>query len=543
MRRIFRNKWLLVALLLIAPLFTYLYTLENGFVYDDNAQILANYYIKDFKNIPRVFSSSVWSFEDIFCNKDYYYRPMMYLVYMGEYHFWKYNPSYYHLVNIILHSLNTLSIFFLIKKILEVNQRHLSLKTNKDETILKISSLVALIWSVHPINSETVNWIAALPELLLMFFFLWSFYFYILFQRQKKNYYLLLSFLFFGGALFSKETAVMIPFVFLSYYLLFVEKNWGGGLKMILVKGAKDNCFYFLLLIAYFFWRWRLLGTIFFEAKGSFFYLLLLSYINSPDILLQNILSFLWPSKLSLFHDYQFNSSRAFLFSSFIFILLISHKLIKKKTREIFPTFKFKINNFYWLSFFMVSIPLIPALNPYLGNLVLSERYLYLPSLGLALFFSLGVLEVHQRIPEGNLRVAKGVMIFIVFIVVISVFIIKQRNNQWKDDYTIYLSATKTDPLAPRAHENLGFYYCSIGQIEKCEEEFKKAQELNITTGKDREKSEVFYNYNLGRAYLNQGNREKAARHLNPGLPGYSSCPGIYSRIGDLIRENNLKEE
>ena len=77
------SKFIPILILLLISFAVYFNALFGDFVYDDTQQILDNPWIRDMRNIPTIFSSSVWSFhpELIISN---YYRPMMHLIYMRK---------------------------------------------------------------------------------------------------------------------------------------------------------------------------------------------------------------------------------------------------------------------------------------------------------------------------------------------------------------------------------------------------------------------------------------------------------------------------
>ena len=80
-----------ILILLLVSFVAYFNALFGDFVYDDMTQIVGNPWIKDIKSIPMIFSKSVGSFDGgpVISN---YYRPLMYVVYMLEYHLFGLNP-------------------------------------------------------------------------------------------------------------------------------------------------------------------------------------------------------------------------------------------------------------------------------------------------------------------------------------------------------------------------------------------------------------------------------------------------------------------
>src|SRR3970040_2137527 len=89
-------------LLLVAVTFAvYGNALGNGFVSDDDFQILGNQLITDFHNLPRLFTTHVWPFAHQELTN--YYRPLYMTFTMAEYNLFGYDPLLWHLANLAFH--------------------------------------------------------------------------------------------------------------------------------------------------------------------------------------------------------------------------------------------------------------------------------------------------------------------------------------------------------------------------------------------------------------------------------------------------------
>jgi protein O-mannosyl-transferase len=91
-----------------------------------------------------------------------YYRPLTILTFYFDKAVWGLEPSFMHLENVILHALNTFLVFLIAEK------AFLSLNARKYELPL----LSALLFALHPVNTETVNWISGRYDLLAALFIL-----------------------------------------------------------------------------------------------------------------------------------------------------------------------------------------------------------------------------------------------------------------------------------------------------------------------------------------------------------------------------------
>src|SRR3990172_9261254 len=187
-KKLFSSKYTCIAIILIVSFGVYLNTMWNGFVYDDEFQVLENPWIKDVRYIHDIFLSHVWAFQGVGWVSNYY-RPMMHIILMIDYYLFGLKPWGYHLINIILHAGVSVLLFLLI---------------------------AAILFAAHPIHTEVVAWVSGIPELSFTLFYLLSFYFYIEADDEYGNHFIL-SILFFFLSTLCKETALTLPILLIVY--------------------------------------------------------------------------------------------------------------------------------------------------------------------------------------------------------------------------------------------------------------------------------------------------------------------------------------
>lgn len=95
--------------LIILSFAAYLNVLSNTFVFDDVYVISGNYFIRDWQNVFGLFTSKYFA-----ASGELSYRPVVTLSYFVDYSLWHLNPMGYHLTNIVLHTLNSALLFFLV---------------------------------------------------------------------------------------------------------------------------------------------------------------------------------------------------------------------------------------------------------------------------------------------------------------------------------------------------------------------------------------------------------------------------------------------
>ncbi len=87
--------------------------------------------------------------------QDPQYYPLVFTVFSMEYHLWHLNPIWYHLVNILLQALNGLLLWWLLVRLR-----------------IRGAWLAAAIFTIHPVQVETVGWVAEMKNLLSGFLYL-----------------------------------------------------------------------------------------------------------------------------------------------------------------------------------------------------------------------------------------------------------------------------------------------------------------------------------------------------------------------------------
>jgi len=147
----------LVVMLLLAAFALYGPSLSNDFVWDDKILIVHNPNIKEMSidNLRTLLTKDLMYRVE----KSNFYRPLQSLSYMVDYALWSEDPRGFRGMNIMIHALNAIVIFTLLR----VLSRH-----------TLASFLSALFFLVHPLHTEAVLWASARKDLLSTLFLLLS---------------------------------------------------------------------------------------------------------------------------------------------------------------------------------------------------------------------------------------------------------------------------------------------------------------------------------------------------------------------------------
>ena len=140
--------------LLLLAVVPYLNSVWGSFVYDDRLQVLENPYVHSFRYLGKIFGTTVWTFEGA-QGVSNYYRPLMTFAYLVCYKLFGPIPFGFHLFSLMLHAAVVLLLFAVTEQLF--GDRLVSL-------------VVAGLFALHPIHTESVAWIAAVTDLELTSF-------------------------------------------------------------------------------------------------------------------------------------------------------------------------------------------------------------------------------------------------------------------------------------------------------------------------------------------------------------------------------------
>ncbi|MBI1978407.1 MAG: hypothetical protein HYS55_06600, partial [Candidatus Omnitrophica bacterium] len=200
-----RLKNLLTTLhLLVVILFIFYPSLHYDFVeFDDNALVVRNPDIKVLEpaRILELFRRSYITL----------YVPVTMFSYAVDYQIWHLTPFGFKFTNLVLHFLNTMLVFYLAKRL---------------EKNYIFAFVIALIFAIHPVQIESVVWVAERKNVLSTFFLLLALMGYLKavqsFSRQEERKWLFLSLLAYVAGLLSKPSTVVFVLLIaiLNYFFL-----------------------------------------------------------------------------------------------------------------------------------------------------------------------------------------------------------------------------------------------------------------------------------------------------------------------------------
>jgi tetratricopeptide (TPR) repeat protein len=188
------------ALFLLFAALAYEPLLHAGFIWDDDSYVTENKTLRDADGLRRI-----WLVPE--ATPQYY--PLVHTSFWVEYHLWGLNPLGYHIVNVILHALAALLLYIVLVRLR-----------------LPGAWLAAAIFTLHPVEVETVAWVTERKNLLSAVFHLAAALAYLRFSPTEEDEvpgvgrwgWYFISLILFVCALFSKTVACSLPAALLLVY-------------------------------------------------------------------------------------------------------------------------------------------------------------------------------------------------------------------------------------------------------------------------------------------------------------------------------------
>ncbi len=393
-----------ILLLGIITLATYLNTLSYPFVREDHAAVVNNDYIKDVRNIGKIFSSDFYQSynEKTGRAQTNYYRPVLSLSYMLDYHLWGLNPKGYRAVNILLHSAIGFLVFLMIFGV---------------SKSIMISLFTSTLFLVHPVQAGAVAYISGRADSLACFFIVGGMILYMAatgFGGGRRRVYYPFSVLAFTLALLTKEVAMLFPFLLVLYDSTYAKKGMLRNPGRYLKRYAP-----FLVIDAFYI---MLRCTVLNFTPGEPLLVdpaaVTSNFLTMAHTMMRYVSILIMPTNLSLAKEItmfrSIHDPGGFLtvlgFASLLFLVVM---MLKKRKISFFGAL--------WFLLFILPLSNIVRLNPQIP-----EQWFYIPSIGFFLMMSVFIIKASEA---RTFNYQMMVTVFLVLAVCYSVQTVKYSQN------------------------------------------------------------------------------------------------------------------
>ncbi|UCD83827.1 MAG: tetratricopeptide repeat protein [Deltaproteobacteria bacterium] len=513
-----RERLIALALISVIAATAYSNSFNVDYHLDDIHQISENYKIRDLSKIGDV----------LFFNKA---RPVLNLTLGLNYYFGQYELFGYHLVNLILHILNSFLVFFIIRvTISDFLDKNWKVSRRPDD----IALLSSCVFTAHPIQTEAVTYIISRSSVLCTTFYLSAILLFIRAWadserseteiktvRLRRIAFSILCFLL---ALGTKEIAVTFPVVLIGYDFCFISK---GDMKKIGQRILKYHSMFLLIILVFFLLRQHFFGSF---GNPKYIRSVTSNLATQIHVIVNYIRLLIVPINLNVDPDFPVSASFFELPVVLSAIILLGFVVVVLRIFRSSPAISFSI---FWFFLTLSPTSSIVALED-----PVAEHRLYLASVGFCLIAGKVLFEVISRVKRKYPSNQAWLIVTTGFISVGLLYCIGtlNRNVVWEDEITLWKDAVRRSPNKDRPHNNLGHVYFVRGQLAQAEKEFRRALEINPD-------NQDAHN-NLGAIYDRQNKYDLAAQEFREALKWYNIYNyKIHYNLGNVYSKKGLIPE
>jgi len=391
----------------------------------DDVQIITSYINTDRFDLKTLFIP----------NGGYYYRPLLGLTLIFDKFAWEMHESFIHLENILIHAINVILVYL----ITEIIARRYEIKS------AFLPLIASFLFAVHPINTESVNWIAGRTDLLAGFFLLISILLILKSLESSSQSCGIAGVMLFFMACMSKEVAVsalpgLLAIIFFydqqGSYRERLRKNWASSGALLFTV-----LFFSLLMLRFFI----------FNRGDNGIKLLTSTHSNSVSDLLSH-------SRL-VFTALGFYVKKLFIPWPLNFaIVKVSGYYIWVGVAALVYVFFLFVKRGLLSALVITTIALIsPALLVSVARMTwtpLAERYLYMPN---ALFCIIITVIAYKKLSFDKAFASKLLLISLILLFIFISHSTVKRNILWQDNVALMRDTLRNSPDFYLAQNALAF--------------------------------------------------------------------------------------
>jgi Tfp pilus assembly protein PilF len=433
------------------------------------------------------------------------WHPLTWISHALDCSLFRLNPAGHHFTSLLLHVVNVVLLFLI-----------LMWATNR----MGPSLFVAALFALHPINVESVAWVAERKNVLCTLFFfltLWAYGWYA--RKPDWKRYLVVAVLFAAG-LASKPMVITLPFV------LLLLDYW--PLKRVMTAGSEDTGTY----------SWPRLvlekiplfalsaasavitveaqqagGAIRTTAEFSFGVRL----ANAIYAYAMYLWKMVWPAKLAPLYPHPGDSLAAWrvMLAAVVLIAITAIALRFRARRYLIVG---------WLWFLGMLVPVIGLVQ--VGDAAMADRYAYLPLIGIFVMIAFGIADWAEQKRVGLWLIVPAAVVLVLLAVATH-----RQINFWQSNYTLWSHALAVTENNFIAEDNLGGALILEDKEEEAHPHFEAAARINPKDAMSRS--------NLG-TYLQTHNQMREAIAQYEAAVDLTSDPSLlaqtYANMGAARR-------
>lgn len=475
-----RTVFLHIAIMVVAVLAAYSKIFGAGFMSWDDIDYVFN--TPDISSFTAEHFGNWWS-QNYIGN----YQPLPMMSYALDFLLGGTQPFIYHLTSIIWHIADVILLYACMRRL---------------QDNIYIALFVALLFALHPVQTESVSWIAARNKVMNGFFFLLAIYAYTGYVLEHNTKKLWLVYIFAIAAYLCKLTAVTLPFALLAVDIwlhrsLNNKTVWLEKLPLVLLAIP--------------------IGIINLQAQAD------VDFLNSHPspgfghtivfagyAYVQYLVNLLAPVQLSVLYPYPTAIGAVHIAYTIIAAGILVLGIIAYRKQ------------WYALAggilFYTVNIAVVLQFVQF-GEVLMADRYLYLACIGI--WFPI-VYYLYRLISKGQYGLSKPAVVALSVICLCYSVATYSRNDIWLSELNFWKSVTNTFPESSVAQSSLGGVHMEAGNNGEAMVHINDAIRLDANNYKAW--------YNKGVLLLRAGDARRALEALNNAIRLKEYSKALFTR-------------
>ncbi len=496
-----RTTWLALLVLALAAGAAYHDSFHGPFVFDDVLAIQNNPDIRSFattlRENPAVDTATAVG------------RPLLRVSLWANYALGGLDVRGYHAVNLLLHLAVAFTLFAFTRRLLA--SPRLAPRTAASAGPLALA--IALLWTVHPLQSESVTYVVQRAEMLGALFYLLTLYAVVRCAEAGASgarAWAVAAVLSCLLGMASKETLATAPLVALAMDRIFFSSSWSALWR------ARRGLY--LALAA----TWIFQALLVFASagrKGTVGFALSIAWweyaLTQPYYLCRYLALSLWPGPL-VFDYGSYVARGAGEIVPYLLVVLALGAL------TLFALWKRPALGFLGLWFFALLGPtssVVPVVTQ-----TGAEHRMYLPLAAVVVLAVLGVHALARRHPPLGPRLAAVLLVLATLALGTRTV---QRNRDYRDEITLWQGVVDRWPANPRAHNYLGVALASLGRTAEAVGHYAEAVRLAPGFAEAHN--------NLGNALARSGRIPEALAHYEEALRLAPELAEAHNNLGHAL--------
>ncbi len=502
-----RRPWVLAGILAVATLAVYLPVHHHPFfTMDDDPYVVSNPHLK-YGFSPEAIG---WAFTSYDLAN---WHPVTWLSHILDYQIFQLNPAGHHDINLLLHVANVLLLFWVLLRATGYAGR---------------SFMVAALFALHPINVETVVWIAERKNVLSMLFFLLALGAYQAYVRRPAlSRYLLVALLFAVG-LMAKPQVITFPFVLLLWDYWPLRRMFAAQDSSTQIAPQKLYKLVLEKLPLFALSAGSAIMTLRAQrlAGAVKYYPFSIRLENAIVAYVRYIGNALWPTRLAVFYPHT-PLVMWHVLAALLLLLAVTVLVVLRRQQRYLAV--------GWFWFLGTLVPMIGIVQ--VGEQAMADRYAYLSFVGLFLMICWGIADLAEQRHLSRAWVAGPS----VAVLIVLAGLCYRQVSYWDNNVTLWTRMLAITPGSFEVEENLGVALLESGQAERAMQHFQEVTALDSSShevmGREQTGYAAVAHLYLGAYDQQQGQLAEAIEHYQKVLSLAQSfaAQNVYANLPPVL--------